>query len=134
MEIDLSKYDTEKEELSNSLETHQEEQRELNEQLEECAKNAEIYCTKIATTTSKREECLRKIRDIGSLPTDTVGKYDTMNLKQLDKRLTECMNELKKYENVNKKALDQFMRASTQKEELTKRVEELQNNERVENL
>uniref|UniRef100_A0A914HC04 RecF/RecN/SMC N-terminal domain-containing protein n=1 Tax=Globodera rostochiensis TaxID=31243 RepID=A0A914HC04_GLORO len=50
-----------------------------------------------------------------------------MGLKQLDRRLTECMNELKKYENVNKKALDQFML----KEELTKRVEELQNNERT---
>uniref|UniRef100_A0A183BL97 Structural maintenance of chromosomes protein n=1 Tax=Globodera pallida TaxID=36090 RepID=A0A183BL97_GLOPA len=132
LELDLGKYDTEKEELSNTLDAHQEGSRELNEQLEECAKNAEIYCTKIANIQSKREECLRKIRDIGSLPADTaLGKYDTMGLKQLDRRLTECMNELKKYENVNKKALDQFMRASTQKEELTKRVEELQNNERT---
>ncbi|KAL3115952.1 hypothetical protein niasHT_007252 [Heterodera trifolii] len=132
LDLDLGKYDTEKEELGNALDAHQEESRELNEQLEEFAKNAEIYCTKIANIQSKREECLRKITDIGSLPTDTaMGKYDTMGLKQLDKKLTECMNELKKYENVNKKALDQFMRASTQKEELTKRVEELQNNEKT---
>lgn len=41
------------------------------------------------------------------------------------------MNELKKYENVNKKALDQFVRASSQKDELTKRVDELKNNELV---
>lgn len=41
------------------------------------------------------------------------------------------MNELKKYENVNKKAMEQFMRAAGQKEELNKRVEELQRNEQV---
>uniref|UniRef100_A0A915DZM9 Uncharacterized protein n=1 Tax=Ditylenchus dipsaci TaxID=166011 RepID=A0A915DZM9_9BILA len=39
------------------------------------------------------------------------------------------MNELKKYENVNKKALDQFVKASSQKDELTKRVNELKKNE-----
>jgi len=52
-------------------------------------------------------------------------------LKQLDKKLTECMNQLKKYENVNKKALDQFVRASGQKDDLTKRVDELNRNERA---
>ena len=54
-----------------------------------------------------------------------------MSLKQLDKKLTECMNALKKYENVNKKALDQFVRASGQKEELNTRVDELKKNEQV---
>lgn len=41
------------------------------------------------------------------------------------------MNELKKYENVNKKALDQFVRASAQKDKLSKHVDELRNNENV---
>lgn len=54
-----------------------------------------------------------------------------MNLNVLHKKLTECMNRLKKYENVNKRALDQFVRASGQKDELTKRVNELTTNERV---
>jgi structural maintenance of chromosome 3 (chondroitin sulfate proteoglycan 6) len=60
-----------------------------------------------------------------------MGNYGNMSLTQLHKRLTECMTELKKYENVNKKALDQFVRASGQKDELTKRVDELMRNERV---
>lgn len=41
------------------------------------------------------------------------------------------MNELKKYENVNKKALDQFIRANTQKEQLTKQVEEMRKSRAV---
>lgn len=74
---------------------------------------------------------MRKIKEIGSLPTADIGRYQNLNLKQLEKKLTECMNELKKYENVNKKALDQFVRASGQKDELTKRVDELKRNEHV---
>lgn len=41
------------------------------------------------------------------------------------------MNELKKYEHVNKKALDQFVQASTQKEELTKRMDEQRKSQTV---
>lgn len=71
------------------------------------------------------------MRETGSLPTDALGKYQNLTSKQLGKKLTECMNELKKYENVNKKALDQFVRASGQKDELTKRIDELKKNEQV---
>lgn len=39
------------------------------------------------------------------------------------------MNQLKKYENVNKKALDQFVRAKSQKDSLSKNVDELKQNE-----
>jgi structural maintenance of chromosome 3 (chondroitin sulfate proteoglycan 6) len=39
--------------------------------------------------------------------------------------LEQCNQELKKYENVNKKALDQFVNFSEQKEKLKKRKEEL---------
>lgn len=61
MDDDLSEYDNKKNELTGQLETYQEVQKELNEQLEEFAKNAEIYCTKIANIQAKREECSRKV-------------------------------------------------------------------------
>ncbi|KAJ1353118.1 Structural maintenance of chromosomes protein 3 [Parelaphostrongylus tenuis] len=54
-----------------------------------------------------------------------------MSAKQLDKKLAECMLELKKYENVNKKALDQFVQAASQKEDLTKRMEEQQKSQKA---
>lgn len=47
------------------------------------------------------------------------------DLFQLYKSLEKCNQELKKYENVNKKALDQFVNFSEQKEKLKKRKEEL---------
>jgi chromosome segregation ATPase len=61
LDDDLSEYDNKKIELTSQLESHQEDQKELNEELEECAKNAEIYCTKIATIQAKREDCSRKV-------------------------------------------------------------------------
>lgn len=41
------------------------------------------------------------------------------------------MEQLKKYENVNKKALDQFVQASGQREDLAKRMDEHKDNEKV---
>lgn len=44
---------------------------------------------------------------------------------QLFRKLEQCNQELKKYSHVNKKALDQFVNFSEQKEKLMKRQEEL---------
>ena len=44
---------------------------------------------------------------------------------QLFKKLEQCNMELKRYSHVNKKALDQFVNFSDQKEKLIKRKEEL---------
>ena len=46
-------------------------------------------------------------------------------IHQLWKKLHQCNEELKKYSHVNKKALDQFVNFSEQKEKLMKRKEEL---------
>lgn len=48
-----------------------------------------------------------------------------MSLLQLFKKLENCNQELKRYSHVNKKALDQFVNFSDQKEKLIKRKEEL---------
>ena len=68
---------------------------------------------------------MRKIRELGSLPSDAFEKYTKLSIKQLFKKLEQCNAELKKYSHVNKKALDQFVNFSDQKEKLIKRKEEL---------
>lgn len=45
--------------------------------------------------------------------------------QQLFRKLEQCNTELKKYSHVNKKALDQFVNFSEQKEKLIKRQDEL---------
>lgn len=71
-----------------------------------------------------------QIRELGSLPMDSKN-YESYSLKQLDKKLSEALEQLKKYENVNKKALDQFVQASGQKEDLAKRMDEHRANQKV---
>ena len=56
--------------------------------------------------------------------------FDSLNDKflfvfQLWKKLKDANEELKKYSHVNKKALDQFVNFSQQKETLIKRKEEI---------
>ncbi|XGW08248.1 hypothetical protein V3C99_010949 [Haemonchus contortus] len=120
----LMEYEESAEKLNRELEDVQEQQKDLEAQLADFSKQADIIFTKQSTLQSKREENVKKIRELGSLPTDAFSKYQGLTTKQLDKKLAECMLELKKYENVNKKALDQFVQAASQKEELTKRMEE----------
>lgn len=73
----------------------------------------------------KREDLMKKIRDLGSLPSDAFEKYQKKSLKELHKMLHNCNEQLKKFSHVNKKALDQYVNFTEQREELHKRQAEL---------
>merc|ERR1719245_807163 len=107
------------------LETHRVKEREIADKIEEDAKELEKMASKQTVFTNKIEECTKKIRELGSLPTDAFSKYKNMSQKQLFKQLEKANTELKKYSHVNKKALDQFISFSEQKEKLMNRKDEL---------
>ena len=98
---------------------------QVAEKIEEDAKELEKMASKQTLLQGKIQECTKKIRDLGSLPTDAFSKYKNMSQKQLFKQLEKANQELKKYSHVNKKALDQFISFSEQKEKLMNRKEEL---------
>ncbi|KAI6188353.1 Structural maintenance of chromosomes protein [Aphelenchoides besseyi] len=129
LEDHLSDYNNENEKYTKEMDDLNEQKSKLDEEIENIAKQTDTYCTKMTELQLKRDEFSRKMNDVGSISHDVLTKYQNLNLKQLDKKLTECLNELKKYENVNKKALDQFVRAKTQKENLAQNVNELKQNE-----
>ncbi|MGH0155974.1 UNVERIFIED_CONTAM: hypothetical protein FKN15_031481 [Acipenser sinensis] len=67
---------------------------------------------------------------LSQLSLEDQRRVDALNdeirqLQQLFRKLEQCNTELKKYSHVNKKALDQFVNFSEQKEKLIKRQEEL---------
>ena len=107
------------------LETHRLKEREIADKIEEDAKELEKMASKQTVFQNKIEECTKKIRELGSLPTDAFSKYKNMSQKQLFKQLEKANTELKKYSHVNKKALDQFISFSEEKEKLMGRKEEL---------
>ncbi|GMT17480.1 hypothetical protein PFISCL1PPCAC_8777, partial [Pristionchus fissidentatus] len=125
----LEEYDTKNEQIVNAIEDYADQQRTIEQRISELSRQAESIVTKQSMLQTQKEEASKKARELGTLPVDAFSKYNNMSRHQLDKKLAECMKELKKYENVNKKALDQFVQASQQKEELTARLTEQISNE-----
>jgi len=107
------------------LESHRLREREIADKIEEDAKDLERMASKQTVFQQRIQECTKKIRDLGSLPTEAFSKYKNMSQKQLFKQLEKANTELKKYSHVNKKALDQFISFSEQKEKLMNRKDEL---------
>lgn len=100
-------------------------EREQQEAISEESKSMEKLANKRSLLLKKKEESMRRIRELGSLPSDAFDKYQGLALSQLWKKLERCNTDLKKYSHVNKKALDQFMNFSDQKEKLISRKDEL---------
>lgn len=111
--------------LQNTLEEWKNVEKEKRTAIEEDSKLMEKLANKKSLLLKKKEECMKKIRELGSLPADAFEKYHKTATKVLWKKLKEANEELKKYSHVNKKALDQFVNFSEQKEKLIKRKQEL---------
>uniref|UniRef100_A0A6A7FP57 Structural maintenance of chromosomes protein 3 n=1 Tax=Hirondellea gigas TaxID=1518452 RepID=A0A6A7FP57_9CRUS len=111
--------------MKNELERWKLREKEILEQIEDDAKDLEKMASRQNLLHQKIDECTKKIRELGSLPSDAFDKYQNLATKQLYKKLETSNMELKKYSHVNKKALDQFISFSEQKEKLVARKEEI---------
>uniref|UniRef100_A0A182MHM9 Structural maintenance of chromosomes protein n=1 Tax=Anopheles culicifacies TaxID=139723 RepID=A0A182MHM9_9DIPT len=110
--------------LQKELESWIQKEKEAQEKLEEDGKRMEKWATKENMLHQKIDECTEKIAGLGALP-NVDASYQKMSLKALFKELEKANQHLKKYNHVNKKALDQFLSFSEQKEKLYKRKAEL---------
>ena len=78
----------------------------------------------------KRENYVKKIQDLGSLPPPgELDQHKNKSIQDLEKSLDKVNKKLKKYSHVNKKAFDQYLNFSEQRESLIKRKEELDSGE-----
>ncbi|PSS14552.1 Structural maintenance of chromosomes protein like [Actinidia chinensis var. chinensis] len=89
------------------------------------AKELEQLLTKRNILLAKQEEYSKKIRELGPLSSDAFETYKRRSIKELHKVLHRCNDELQKFSHVNKKALDQYVNFTEQREELQKRQAEL---------
>ncbi|KAG6486836.1 hypothetical protein ZIOFF_055416 [Zingiber officinale] len=93
--------------------------------LQDEAKELEQLLSKRNILVSKQEDFMKKIRDLGSLPSDAFDTYKRKNIKELQKLLHACNEQLKQLSHVNKKALDQYINFTEQREQLQNRRAEL---------
>lgn len=79
-----------------------------------------------AMCVSKRETYATKIQELGALPPPSEREsFANKSISELMKSLDTVNKKLKKYSHVNKKAFDQFVNFSEQRDSLLKRKEEL---------
>ncbi|XP_037491330.1 structural maintenance of chromosomes protein 3 [Jatropha curcas] len=93
--------------------------------LQEEAKELEQLLSKRNVLQAKQEEYSNKIRELGPLSSDAFETYKRKNIKELHKMLHRCNEQLQQFSHVNKKALDQYVNFTEQREELQKRQAEL---------
>ncbi|ESQ50590.1 hypothetical protein EUTSA_v10023124mg [Eutrema salsugineum] len=77
------------------------------------------------TLLAKQEEYTKKIRQSGPLSLEAFDTYKRKNIKELQKMLHRCSEELQQFSHVNKKALDQYVNFTEQREELKEKQAEL---------
>ncbi|KAF0312854.1 Structural maintenance of chromosomes protein 3 [Amphibalanus amphitrite] len=111
-------------EAQKEVETWKTKEKEVQERIDEDAKDLEKMASRQNVLQNKIAECTKKIRELGSLPSDAFDKYQALSTKQLFKKLEQSNGELKKYSHVNKKALDQFVHFSEHKEKLMQRKDQ----------
>ena len=104
--------------------------------LEEAQDKADRFLTKRAMFTSKRENNMRKIQELGSLPPPSeLKKFTNRSASSLEKALDSINNKLTKYSHVNKKAFDQYVHFNETRVRLLKRKDELDHSaEKVKDL
>jgi len=120
--------ETKNQKIDEQKRTVEEMRSQENEQaraLQAESENMEKLLNKRSLLLQKKEDCERKIREIGSLPTSEVETHKDNTLKQLMKLLHQTNTDLKGYSHVNKKALDQFLQFTEKRDQLNKRKDQL---------
>ncbi|KAJ8248079.1 hypothetical protein GJAV_G00238040 [Gymnothorax javanicus] len=126
----IDKTEIEIKEHMRSMERWKSIEKDQNDAINHDTKELEKMTNRQGMLLKKKEECMKKIRCLKQVPKGWANRYQTLTLKQeafkqLFRKLEQCNTELKKYSHVNKKALDQFVNFSEQKEKLIKRQDEL---------
>lgn len=98
---------------------------EYERTLQDEAKELEQLLSKRNMLLAKQEEYSKKIRELGPLSSDAFEMYKRRSIKELHKMLQRCNEQLQQFSHVNKKALDQYVNFTEQREELQKRQAEL---------
>lgn len=110
--------------LNEQLEHDRDEENKVVKTLEDDRQAVEKRYNRRAMETQRKTESEKNIRELGSLPAD-FDKFRGHSIGGLMKKLKRTNEKLKKYSHVNKKALEQFITFTEQRDALSRRREEL---------
>ncbi|QBM86409.1 structural maintenance of chromosome 3 chondroitin sulfate proteoglycan 6 [Metschnikowia aff. pulcherrima] len=119
------------------LEKANKKQAALLAKIEKASKKAEKLLVKKAISDKRREELQEKICALGALPEEAFQKsaFEDISLDAIFRNLDQIHSELKKYDHINKKALEQYSTFAKEREDLIARKDELEESKvSIENL
>lgn len=122
---DLAKEKKNVETRREDVEKKKQEEGARNKALQEESESMESILNQRSLYLNQKDEAERKIREIGTIPTNELDKYKDKSHRDLMKILQDTHSNLKKYTNVNKKAIEQYMYFTDKRDELQKRKVEL---------
>lgn len=118
--------------IDGDIEAQEEEIRSLDEsqkalvrKLENYSKTSEKSLGKKLALCNRRDDINKKINNLGLLPDNSFDEYTNASSTDILRQLNEVNGELKRYNHVNKKALEQYLSFMKQKESLVSRRTEL---------
>lgn len=111
--------------LNNQLEQDKEEESKINKELEGDRQLVERRYQQKSIERQKKADAEKSIRELGSLPAD-FDKYRGLAMGELMKKLKKTNHSLQKYSHVNKKALDQYLKFTEERDGLVYKLEELE--------
>lgn len=74
-----------------SMERWKNIEKEQNDAINHDTKELEKMTNRQGMLLKKKEECMKKIRELGSLPQEAFEKYQTLTLKQVHTHNTQCL-------------------------------------------
>ncbi|XP_048504676.1 structural maintenance of chromosomes protein 3 isoform X2 [Beta vulgaris subsp. vulgaris] len=115
---ELKKIKIENDRLQKLREDYEKQLQKEAEELEQLISNKNMLL-------ARQEEYSKRIRELGPLSSDAFDTYRRKGAKELHKMLHKCNEQLQQFSHVNKKALDQYVNFTEQREELQNRQAEL---------
>jgi len=135
LEINVETKTTKQRELRTTLDEQKTKEGQVQQEIQDEAKRMEKLLSSKSVHLQKQEENEKKIRELGSLPTEAFERIKNNSVKVLMKKLAEANANLTKFSHVNKKAFDQYMNFTEQRDNLNKRKQELDSGaEAIQNL
>ncbi|KAL0227262.1 hypothetical protein P9112_014586 [Eukaryota sp. TZLM1-RC] len=111
--------------LENQKETLTSQVAEYSNVLESEGSEMTRLLTERATFVQKRDEAQKKLKDLGAVNMDMVNELNELEINSLNCELTKVNVQLKKYSHVNRKALEQFILFTSERDTMVGKREEL---------
>jgi structural maintenance of chromosome 3 (chondroitin sulfate proteoglycan 6) len=121
----LESFSQQENEMKEELETLRQDETNSKQALDLVSSKMEQLYIRRAKLLEKKLSLERSIVSLGSLPAN-FHEYRSLNRNTLERRMQRNQNKLRKFTNVNRKALDQYRNFTEQKEVLGKRLDELE--------